>query len=434
MTITKPTNKAEQDYLKEIKQKKKKKDKSIPNTKNVYYICAASKSSIFLWYFDPLKQHQLKSQSVSTMLKPVVEFSIADTANLGNDDIDSTLSWIQHIELLNEHKLMILRGSYSMPVLKQITFTVPKDEDDDIKNDENDIQFINKIVLENVTIASNITDGSTKIDLSANVYEKEENRKIDPHLTVLDVADATIANPKSFDQHTTTSNKKRKRENDDENVQEPPTKKLRKESNSVTFQDKLYEIEKKTEEDKNKGHLLGIPTADSLASLLTQSLKANDQKMFESLLSMQDDEAMRDFEGDLIKNTLDRISSTMAIELLEKLAAKFRVSPRQSISILRWLMPLLNSHSASFAKNLSSRKHLISVHQAIDYQIKSLLPAMKLQGRLSLLMNQMDKVTQFTLHNNPKNGLEMARHKALFVHDEEQINQNEDNDIDSKLN
>lgn len=143
--------------------------------------------------------------------------------------------------------------------------------------------------------------------------------------------------------------------------------------------------------------------------------------MFERLLGMEHDEAMREFEGDIIKNTLDRISSEMAIQLLEKLTDKFRVSPRHSIAILRWLLPLLNSHSASFAKDLSSRKYLISVHQAIDYQIKSLLPAMKLQGRLSLLMNQMEKVNQFTKNNvasSISDGLEMARKKPLFFHDE----------------
>merc|ERR1719361_2212702 len=141
---------------------------------------------------------------------------------------------------------------------------------------------------------------------------------------------------------------------------------------------------------------------------------------------------MREFEGAMIKNTLSRISSAMAVELLKRLVAKFRVSPRDSVSILRWLLPLLNSHSATFAKDLSSRKHLVSVHQAIDYQIKSLLPAMKLQGRLSLLMNQMQKVKDFkSTQENDKSdtskGLEMARNKALFVHDETK-EEDEDND------
>ena len=63
---------------------------------------------------------------------------------------------------------------------------------------------------------------------------------------------------------------------------------------------------------------------------------------------MGHDEAMREFEGDTIKNTLDRISSDMAVQLLEKLTDKFRVQPRQSIAILKWLLPLLNSHSGQF--------------------------------------------------------------------------------------
>merc|ERR1711972_787686 len=93
------------------------------------------------------------------------------------------------------------------------------------------------------------------------------------------------------------------------------------------------------------------------------------------------------------------------------------------MGILRWLLPLLNSHSASFAKDLESRKSLVSVHQAIDYQIKSLLPAMKLQGRLSLLRNQMDKVSEFESGGVSGNGdvsrLQQAmRGRPLFVHDE----------------
>merc|ERR1712113_944641 len=86
--------------------------------------------------------------------------------------------------------------------------------------------------------------------------------------------------------------------------------------------------------------------------------------------------------------------------------------------------------------NISSRKHLISIHQTIDYQIKSLVPTIKLQGRLSLLMNQTDKVSKFTQnHNNNKsnisNGLKIARNKPLFVHNEQQVN---DDDDDNKQN
>eukprot|EP01083_Nonionella_stella_P195500 720155_1 len=248
-----------------------------------------------------------------------------------------------------------------------------------------------------------------------------------------------MANVKSYEHYDFDDDNvlKRKRDGnvDINNSNEPAMKKQRVESDSVTFQEKLYQLEKKTEQDKNQLDA-GIPTADSLYTLLTQSLKANDQVMFDRILTMQNDEAMREFEGDIIKNTLDRISDEMAIDLLGKLTEKFRISPRQSISILRWLLPLLNSHSATFSKDLSCRKNLISVNQAINYQIKSLVPALKLQGRMSLLMNQMDKVHKFKENENSNNngnitaGLEMARNKALFVHDENQINnENSKNDM-----
>merc|ERR1711902_206358 len=327
---------------------------------------------------------------------------------------------------MNDTTLMVMRGSQSIAVQKQITFVTQEDKNDD--------GFVGKVVLEQVGASF---DAKSANIAQKNQYETEQDVIVDEDLTVLHVADESRANPKMYEQQTNGLKRKRMDVDEDMNEEEdtksdqvqPLTKKQKVES--MTFQDKLYQIERQTEENKNSGlGMDNLPNADSLYILLTQSLASNDQAMFDRLLLMQNDDAMREFEGDLIKNTLDRISSGMAVQLLEKLTEKFRVSPRQSISILRWLLPLLNSHSASFSKEMSSRKDLISVHQAIDYQIKSLLPAMKLQGRLSLLMNQMDKVNEFNaqkkgMTNMSSKGLEMARTRPLFVHDEEKIEEDE---------
>lgn len=146
--------------------------------------------------------------------------------------------------------------------------------------------------------------------------------------------------------------------------------------------------------------------------------------MFENLLLMQNEG--REFEDELIRNTLDRISSDVALLLLQRLSMKFRVRPRKTISLLRWLVPLLNRHAGVFSKNLACRKSLESINQAIDYHIKSILPAMKLQGRLSLLVNQIDKVRQLKEKEKEKEresgvisiqqGLKQARYQALFTH------------------
>merc|ERR1712157_317027 len=113
-----------------------KKSKVTGGDKTIYLICAASKSTIYVWCFDPVKQHQADGNC----LEAVVEISIADgVADGKSDELDSSLSWIRHVQFLNSTHLMILRGSQSISVQKQLQFV---SEDDD---------FVGKVVLENVT-------------------------------------------------------------------------------------------------------------------------------------------------------------------------------------------------------------------------------------------------------------------------------------------
>jgi len=461
-SVTKALSEDEIAYLKQLQathksKKSKKADEAFTlSTKDVHYICAATKSSVYIWCFDPVKLRQCSdrargSESVeeskvgeeqaNDLMRPAVQISVAaeqsaSKSNKGkkrkrpsqsaSTELNTALSHIQHVHFVSDTQLMVVRGNESFAVLKQVAF-INADADGDAAVDNGDA-FISRIVLENVSAAFDATNVHN-LDLSGNVTEQEKHRVVDRHLTVLHVSDTAIANPTSFEQCEPATKKRKRSDSDgDDCKQQQQPQPTPVESESMTFQDKLYAIEKRTEEQRNSMQP-NIPNADSLYTLLTQSLNANDQSMFDALLSMQNDDAMRAFEGDLIKNTLDRIPGEMAVQLLERLTEQFRASPRDCLSILRWLLPLLNTHSASFAKNTASRKHLISIYQAIDYQVKSLLPAMKLRGRLSLLMKQMEKVSEFNTHSEESTatgkGLRMARNKALFVHDEHRMeNQN----------
>lgn len=305
-----------------------------------------------------------------------------------------------------------------MPIVKAVQFT----------KDEATSSFIGQIEVEHVN-ASGVLSGN-KLDLSSNVDMALKRVEVDEHLTVLHVADRARPSPKLFDpaesmevDHGADAKRKRKRDDEDDSKMEdraPSAKRQKKESESATFQDKLYAIEKEAERAMRNG-TAKIPDATSLYTVLTQSLKSNDQALFERLLGMQNDEAMQEFEDDMIQNTLDRISAEDALKLLEKLAERFRISPRQSLEILKWMLPLLSSHSASFARNESSRPFLVEIQQTIDYHIKTLLPAMKLQGRLSLMMKQIEKVDRSEKRKEAEatsRGLEKARNTALFVHDD----------------
>ena len=125
-------------------------------------------------------------------------------------------------------------------------------------------------------------------NIEANAFDELKKSAKDKHMTVLHVADVTMPNPKLYDQYENEpgaslslskkqkEDKKRKRDknDDEENGAEPAPKRPRIESEGMTFAEKLYQIEKKTEEGKNKGQLK-IPSADSLYTLLTQSLSSN---------------------------------------------------------------------------------------------------------------------------------------------------------------
>ena len=123
-----------------------------------------------------------------------------------------------------------------------------------------------------------------------------------------------------------------------------------------------------------------LPSATSLAALLTQSLLANDKGLFESVLRLQNENFD---ETQIISNTLSRIDTPIAILLLEKLSIKFRLKPRDSMHVMKWLVPLLAKHDL---KSRPCRAHLARIRQSIDYHCQGMLPALKLQGRLALVM------------------------------------------------
>ena len=266
-------------------------------------------------------------------------------------------------------------------------------------------------------------------------------------MVVLDVSDSILPNPTNvklmgnYESSNKIIGKKRSKQemNEEEELidskndtsMEPPTKKqkLNEESENVitttaneTFGEKLLFIEKTSNVGLNNGN--NIPTASSLAQILSQSLLSNDQNMFESLLILNKSFENETMERQFINNTLDKINSKVAIVLLKRLSYKFRSKPRQSIDILKWLIPLLNRHSATFSNNIETRDDLQSIFQTIDYNISSIIPLFKLLGRINLLNNQIQKVKTHKsninlnseFENNIQKSIINAKNKPLFEH------------------
>jgi len=470
----------------------------------VYYIGGASKTHVYIWLFDPKINGKSKTKKKkknnddddivdtnkdSATLHPIVKIKMNN--DVGSDNFEH--STIHTFRFIDSKNLLVVRGSSSFIVFKKIPFAII---DKNVTLNEN--EYNEKIMQYHKEIQLDIV----KIKELQSINNNENNNndfmiKVDAHLNILDVADATIPEPKlatlweksniknankktkivgekhkdeisniednnninnfidvdndmdTFNEESNTNTEKNhdNDQNDDDtntnlDAKEPARKKYKltnveNSNDEVTFGMKLAMIEKENEENMKLEMKNEIPTADSLALLLTQSLASNDEKMFEDLLIINkeyDDVLIKD---ELIHNTLDRISSDVALLLLLKLNEKFRTNYGESMNILRWLIPLLNKHAGFFSSNLNSRQYLVSVYQSIDYHLKSMMPALKLQGRLSLLMNQINKVNNLTnntnadannkniqrdkknVHSNSNakiDAFKMAKVKTLFLH------------------
>ena len=277
----------EMEYLKQIqtessdkKNARKKKLRKIKSTKTVYHICGASKSAVYVWRYDPIAVHErIKAEGSDFRLEPCCKITVARKVKGTSADI-LDLSYFRHIRFMEDgQRVMVLRGTQMIPIAKAVKFL----SDGAATSSPS---FISKIEVEHVD-ASGVLDGN-KVDLSSNVDTALKQQKVDEHMTVLHVADRSRPSPKMFDgtdmiddgkaSKKKKKEKKRKRSNDDDDdskmVEGPATKRQKKESESATFQEKLFEIERQTEMAMRNGTAT-IPNANSLYHVLTQSLKSN---------------------------------------------------------------------------------------------------------------------------------------------------------------
>ncbi len=104
------------------------------DTKEIYLICAASKTMVRIWCFDPIER-QMNSDENNGNLNACVEMTLAAN-DQSKEGSHAPLSWIQYTQFMNDTSVMVLRGTQSIPVIKQVTFV------------SEDISFIKAIVLE----------------------------------------------------------------------------------------------------------------------------------------------------------------------------------------------------------------------------------------------------------------------------------------------
>lgn len=124
-----------------------------------------------------------------------------------------------------------------------------------------------------------------------------------------------------------------------------------------------------------------IPTGVSLATVLTQSLKTNDNAMLESCFHTGD--------TSIIRTTIQRLDSSLAATLLQRLAERLSSRPGRYGHLLVWVQWTCVAHGGALAGQPELLKRMATLYKVMDQRSSSLTSLLLLKGKLDMLDAQL---------------------------------------------
>ena len=145
--------------------------------------------------------------------------------------------------------------------------------------------------------------------------------------------------------------------------------------------------EKLTNEDQRAvattaGRSLQLPSALSLGTVLTQSLRTNDVNLLETCFHEKD--------LAIVRATIERIESSLATILLERLAERLHSRPGRAGTLMVWIQWTLVAHGGYLASQPQLMRKLSSLHRVVGERANSLPSLLALKGKLDMLEAQMN--------------------------------------------
>lgn len=137
------------------------------------------------------------------------------------------------------------------------------------------------------------------------------------------------------------------------------------------------------------------PSHQSLTTVLTQALKTDDSEQLERCLHTSDTTTIR--------NTIERIDSSLAGTLLNKLAARLYRRPGRAGTLMVWVQWTLVAHGGALASQPGVVSSLNGLQKVMAERAKGLNSLLALQGKLDLLQAQMSLRRKMKQNANPAN-------------------------------
>ena len=172
-----------------------------------------------------------------------------------------------------------------------------------------------------------------------------------------------------------------------------------------------------------EGGLQNMPMRMSLGTVLTQSLRTNDRNLLESCFHEKDQS--------IIRATIERLESSFAATLLQRLAERLHSRPGRAGSLMVWIQWTLVAHGGYLAGQPEVMKKLSSLHQVVKDRANSLQPLLSLKGKLDMLEAQMNLRKDMQARARAANALEEDDEDGvIYVEGQEGSDDETSGDID----
>ena len=171
---------------------------------------------------------------------------------------------------------------------------------------------------------------------------------------------------------------------------------------------------------------LQLPSGMSLGTVLTQALRTNDVNLLETCLHVDD--------LNMIRATIERLNSSLATALLQKLAERLHSRPGRAGSLMVWVQWTLVAHGGYLVGQPDVVKKLTSLYRVVKERANSLPSLLSLKGKLDMLEAQMNLRKSMQRRfggDDPEN--EDDEEAVIYVEGQEESSSQEDSDdqIDS---
>lgn len=126
---------------------------------------------------------------------------------------------------------------------------------------------------------------------------------------------------------------------------------------------------------------ISAPNASSLGTVLAQALRTDDADLLESCLQVS--------ETTVIRNTIQRLDSSLAGALLTQLAARLHRRPGRAHNLMSFVQWTLIAHGGALATQPDIQRRLAELNRVLEERSRGLNSLLALKGKLDMLEAQM---------------------------------------------